>query len=235
MREEEYKENGEVLGKEEGEVSFDSEAVDEVEYSITEGHLFIEDIPSGKKSKIPIAQIKNCRRLESGERTTSTIELTYLDDSGQEQKLSLQMLHLRAMELESSIKVAIKNLELEKIPLEERIPKHRNPVLVVIFTLITFGLYSIYWIRATTIELRKLSTSAPNPWLLLALFIPIVSWVVSIIYAIGYSVAISDISKFNVVLLVVLWIVFWPAAMIISQIQLNKKAASMKIELNSVK
>ena len=53
MQEEEHKDNGEVLGKEEGEVSFDSKAADEVEYSIAEGHLLIEDIPSGKKVRFP--------------------------------------------------------------------------------------------------------------------------------------------------------------------------------------
>ena len=103
--------------------------------------------------------------------------------------------------------------------------KHRNPVLVIVFSVITLGIYGIYWLVSTTKELRRLKADAPNPWALLLFLIPLVNIFVALWYYWKYSAAIEEISGFSAVLLFLLWIVFPPAAVVIAQIQLNKKAA----------
>ena len=102
--------------------------------------------------------------------------------------------------------------------------KYRNPVLVIVFSIITLGIYAIYWLVSTTNELRRIASSAPNPWLLLLLLVPAVNIFVGFWYYWKYSKAIGEISDFEPVLLFVLWIIISPVAMIIAQIQLNKKA-----------
>jgi len=102
--------------------------------------------------------------------------------------------------------------------------KYRNLVLVIVFSIITLGIYAIYWLVSTTNELRRIASSAPNPWLLLLLLVPAVNIIVGFWYYWKYSKAIGEISDFEPVLLFVLWIIISPVAMIIAQIQLNKKA-----------
>ena len=102
--------------------------------------------------------------------------------------------------------------------------KYRNPALVIVFSIITLGIYGIYWLVSTTNELRRITSSAPNPWLLLLLLVPAINIFVGFWYYWKYSKAIGEISDFEPVLLFVLWIIISPVAMIIAQIQLNKKA-----------
>ena len=102
--------------------------------------------------------------------------------------------------------------------------KYRNPVLVIVFSIITVGIYSIYWLVSTTNELRRLTSTAPNPWSLLLLLVPLVNIFVSFWYYWKYSAAIGEISNFEPWLLFILWLLVSPAAMVIAQIELNKKA-----------
>ncbi|MFH1054340.1 MAG: DUF4234 domain-containing protein [Candidatus Woesearchaeota archaeon] len=102
--------------------------------------------------------------------------------------------------------------------------KNRNPILVLIFSLITFGIYAAYWIVSTTNELRRNTKSAPNPWLLLLMIIPLVNIIVAIYYYYKYSEAIEELTGFSLPLLFLLWIFVSPAAMILAQIEINKKA-----------
>ena len=102
--------------------------------------------------------------------------------------------------------------------------KKRNPLLVFLFSIITFGIYSIYWIVSTTNELKKNTQSAPNPLLLLLMLIPFVNFIVLIIYFWKYSKAINELTGFNSLLLFLLWLFLGPIAIILSQIELNKKA-----------
>jgi len=102
--------------------------------------------------------------------------------------------------------------------------KYRNPVLVIVFSIITLGIYSIYWLVSTTNELRKVTSSAPNPWFLLLVLVPLVNIFVVLWYYWQYSVAIGEISNFESWLLFILWLLVSPAAMVIAQIELNKKA-----------
>jgi len=102
--------------------------------------------------------------------------------------------------------------------------KYRNPVLVIVFSIITLGIYGIYWLVSTTNELRKVTSSAPNPWFLLLVLVPLVNIFVVLWYYWQYSVAIGEISNFESWLLFILWLLVSPAAMVIAQIELNKKA-----------
>ena len=102
--------------------------------------------------------------------------------------------------------------------------KYRNPVLVIVFSIITLGIYSIYWLVSTTNELRKVTSSAPNPWFLLLALVPLVNIFVVLWYYWQYSAAIGEISDFEPVLLFILWFIISPVAIVIAQIQLNKKA-----------
>lgn len=102
--------------------------------------------------------------------------------------------------------------------------KYRNPVLVVIFSIITLSIYAIYWLVSTTNELRTLTSTAPNPWTLLLLFVPLLNFFVGLWYYWKYSEALEEISGFNMVLFFILWLIIWPVAMVIAQVELNKKA-----------
>jgi cytochrome bd-type quinol oxidase subunit 2 len=102
--------------------------------------------------------------------------------------------------------------------------KYRNPVLVIVFTIITFGIYGIYWLVSTTNELRRLTSTAPDPWALLLLLIPFLNLIVMIWYYWKYSAAVEEISGVETIILFLLWIFFSPAAVIITQLELNKKA-----------
>ena len=102
--------------------------------------------------------------------------------------------------------------------------KYRNPVLIIVFSIITVGIYSIYWLVSTTNELRRLTSTAPNPWALLLLLIPVVDFFVALWYYWKYSKAVGEISNFESWLLFVLWLIVSSATMVVAQIELNKKA-----------
>ncbi|MFW6233197.1 MAG: hypothetical protein ACOC3Z_00880 [Nanoarchaeota archaeon] len=130
--------------------------------------------------------------------------------------------------------------------------KKRNPLLVVLFSIISLGIYLIYWLISTNIEIKKKIYSSPSPYwilfillfnisgfsvyalssilkisffysLIIALSLFLVSFILSIIYFYKYSEAINKLTGFNKILLTLLWILFWPVAVFISQKQLNKK------------
>ena len=46
----------------------------------------------------------------------------------------------------------------------------RDPTLVIIFTIITFGIYSIYWAVKTKNEINSLGADIPTAWLLIIPF-----------------------------------------------------------------
>ncbi len=117
-----------------------------------------------------------------------------------------------------------KPAEEEEKPVTAGRIKRRNAFLVFLFSFITAGIYFIYWLVSTTKELRRNTKSAPNPWLIILFFVPFVNIIVSIIYYWKYSKAINELTGFSKWGLFVLWIFFWPVAIILSQIELNKRA-----------
>jgi len=101
--------------------------------------------------------------------------------------------------------------------------KYRNPVLVILFSIITLGIYGIYWLVSTTNELRRLTSVAPDPLALLLLLIPVLNIFVWIWYYWKYSKAVEEISGVQAILLFLFWILLSPVSMIITQVELNKK------------
>ncbi len=97
--------------------------------------------------------------------------------------------------------------------------KERNVVLVYLFSIITLGIYGIYWIISTKNEFNKLGAEIPTAFLLI---VPIVNiyWVYK--YCEGYS---NHVRKDNNA---ILWfVVYIFAGFLIPafvQIELNKLA-----------
>ena len=102
--------------------------------------------------------------------------------------------------------------------------KKRNPFLVLVFSIITLGIYGLYWIVSTTHELQRTTSSAPKAWWIILMFIPIVNIIVMFIYYWKYSKAVNELTGFSTVGLFLLWIFISPVAMILTQMQLNQKA-----------
>ncbi|MCR4323931.1 MAG: DUF4234 domain-containing protein [Nanoarchaeota archaeon] len=50
---------------------------------------------------------------------------------------------------------------------EKRVIKRRNIVLIYIFSIITFGIYGIYWIVSTKNDINSLGGEIPTGWLLI--------------------------------------------------------------------
>ena len=103
-----------------------------------------------------------------------------------------------------------------KQTLQEQGIKYRNPFLVLLFTILTFGIYGIYWVVSTTKELNRTTKSAPNPWWFLFFLIPIVNIVFYLIYYYKYSNAIEELTCFDKTGMFLLWILVSPAAMVVS-------------------
>lgn len=101
--------------------------------------------------------------------------------------------------------------------------KYRNPILVIVFGLITLGIYSIYWFYSTSKELIELNKSDSNALLwLIGLFIPFVN-----LYVFWkYSKAVEQASggSMNAILIFVLSFIFNPIAQYLVQTELNKHA-----------
>ena len=97
--------------------------------------------------------------------------------------------------------------------------QRRNPVLVIIFTIITFGIYSIYWFVKTKDEINSLGAEIPTAWLLI---IPIANLYFQYKYADGFSEFVKKDD--NAIMWFLLLFLVGPVAMIIFQIELNKLA-----------
>ena len=97
--------------------------------------------------------------------------------------------------------------------------KKRNPAFVIIFSIITFGLYAIYWTVKTKNEINRLGANIPTAWLLI---IPIVNLYFWYKYADGFSTYVKKDN--NGILWFLLYLFLSPVAMIIFQIELNKLA-----------
>lgn len=49
----------------------------------------------------------------------------------------------------------------------KKMGKHRNIFLVYLFSIITFGIYGIYWLVSTKNEINSLGAQIPTAWLLI--------------------------------------------------------------------
>jgi len=102
--------------------------------------------------------------------------------------------------------------------------KKRNMIGQVGLVIITFGIYAIYWYYKMLEEMKFLSKVpevSPGLWTFL-LFIPIINIWSYYKFCELYEKISSD--NFNMWLLFVLWLVFFPAVWFIVQNEMNKKA-----------
>ena len=60
----------------------------------------------------------------------------------------------------------------------------RNPVLVIVLSFVTFGIYAIYWVVKTKGEINSLGAKIPTAWLMI---IPIANLYFFYKYAEGFS------------------------------------------------
>jgi hypothetical protein len=98
--------------------------------------------------------------------------------------------------------------------------KHRSPAAVLILSLVTFGIYGIYWEVKTKMELARLGAEIPTAWLLI---IPIANlyWIYK------YAVGVEKVSggKTSAVLVLILMLLLSVVGMAILQSEYNKMAA----------
>ena len=96
--------------------------------------------------------------------------------------------------------------------------KERDPMMVLVFTFLTCGLYMLYWLFETSKELTELGAELPTIWFI---FIPIVNYY----YLYKYIEEWHRIVKFKdqeLMMVIILGIVFSPIVVYWVQIELNK-------------
>jgi hypothetical protein len=101
--------------------------------------------------------------------------------------------------------------------------KNRNPLFVIVASVLTFFIYAIYWFYSTRNELNELTGSKTSALLwTIGLFVPLVNF-----YVIWkYCEDVETISKKtrDKVVLFLAWLVLVPIAQFLVQEELNKFA-----------
>jgi hypothetical protein len=97
----------------------------------------------------------------------------------------------------------------------------RSPVAIIILSIITFGIYAVYWTVVTKREINGLGASIPTSWLMI---VPIANLYFFYRFSEGFSLYVKKDN--SAILWFLLWLVITPVAMIIIQIELNKFADS---------
>jgi hypothetical protein len=95
--------------------------------------------------------------------------------------------------------------------------KNRNPIAVLFFSIITFGIYSIVWSVKTKNEMNRLGASIPTAWLLV---IPLVNWW----WLWKYSEGVDHVTNKEVSTILAFLVIFFLGAigMAILQSEFNK-------------
>lgn len=101
----------------------------------------------------------------------------------------------------------------------ENKPKHRNIFLVYLFSIITFGIYGLYWAVSTKEEINRLGGDIPTAWLII---IPIANlyWIYK--YCEGFSEKVKKDN--NPILWFVVYVLVGIIMPAIVQSELNKLA-----------
>ena len=93
---------------------------------------------------------------------------------------------------------------------------HKNPVVVLALTLVTLGIYGLFWIARTRGEMVARGAQIPTTWLII---IPIVN----LFYYWKWSKGVEHVSEgASGPLTFILWLLLSPVAMIYAQVQFNK-------------
>ena len=98
--------------------------------------------------------------------------------------------------------------------------KKRNPAIIVIYSIITAGIYFIYWAVKTKEEIRSLGADIPTMWLMI---VPIGNVYLLYKYCDGFSQYVKKDNQGLLWFLVSL--VCFPVLPVIVQIELNKLVA----------
>lgn len=97
--------------------------------------------------------------------------------------------------------------------------KNRNPALVVILSIITLGIYFIFWVVKTKEEIKSLGANIPTAWLII---VPIGNIYFLYRYCDGFS---QYVRKDNMgIVWLLLGLTFFPVLPVIVQSELNKLA-----------
>ena len=97
--------------------------------------------------------------------------------------------------------------------------EQRNPWLWLVHSFVTFGIGYLYWIIKTKTEINNLGAKIPTAWLLI---IPIVNLYWMYKYAEGF---VGFVKKGeSAILWFILFALFGPIALLLVQMELNKKA-----------
>lgn len=103
--------------------------------------------------------------------------------------------------------------------------KKRNPLFVIGLSLITVGLYTIYWFYQTRQELNELGSEERSPLMhTIGLLVPFVGFYVLWLYSSDVE-AVTKKAKDKVILFLA-WIVFFPVALYMVQEELNARATT---------
>lgn len=97
--------------------------------------------------------------------------------------------------------------------------KKRNPAFVIVISIITFGIYALYWIVKTKGEMNSLGAEIPTAWLII---VPIANIYFMYKYCEGYSNYVKKDN--NAILWFLIYFFVSPLMMILVQLDLNKLA-----------
>ena len=102
--------------------------------------------------------------------------------------------------------------------------KYRNMVVQVILTIVTFGIYAIYWYYVTLDELHKANGKAEGAgmWTFLSI-IPFANLFAQWHHSSEYAQFVDN--KYPGIAIFILWIVFSPVVWFLVQSDLNRVAA----------
>ena len=97
--------------------------------------------------------------------------------------------------------------------------KKRNPVLVLVLSIVTFGIYGIYWFVKTKEEINSLGAQIPTAWLII---IPIANLYWYYKYAEGFAKYVKRDNNTIMYFLLIFFVGI--VAMVVFQTELNKLA-----------
>ena len=103
--------------------------------------------------------------------------------------------------------------------------KKRNLAVQILLTIVTLGIYAIYWYYVSYSEMNEYRNLGENPviWTIL-LFIPILN--LMSFYKHAEAVEALTERNLNKWLVFIVWWAFAPAAWLITQLELNKRATA---------
>lgn len=96
--------------------------------------------------------------------------------------------------------------------------EQRNPLMVLILMVITFGIYGLVWMVKTKNEMNELGADIPTAWFII---IPVLNiyWIWK--YCEGFA---NVTQKMDAIVLFLIDIIFYPAFVWVVQSGLNEKA-----------